>query len=260
MSEVLPRFRLYDMHCHLDRIADASQVADELAARDVAVFCTTVTPHDAMAAAQTFADTPNVRVGAGLHPWWLADGTCDTEDATRTTRLAAASRFVGEIGLDFSPRYEASRALQLSAFEGLVHACAEHPMPGRVLSIHAVHAAGTTLDILERYDLPAQTACIFHWFSGTSDDLARLRALGCFISVNEHMLASKRGREYARQIPLRQLLLETDAPPKLDAPYPAAAIEESLTRTLATLAELRGCTREELAQAIAQTSSQLLDL
>ena len=30
--------------------------------------------------------------------------------------------------------------------------------------------------------------------------------------MNERMLATKRGREYARQIPLDRLLLETDAP------------------------------------------------
>ena len=43
------------------------------------------------------------------------------------------------------------------------------PREGRVLSIHAVQAAGESLDILERHRLTASANCIFHWFSGTSD-------------------------------------------------------------------------------------------
>ena len=35
---------------------------------------------------------------------------------------------------------------------------------GKVLSIHAVKAAGEALDVLERAGALAGNACIFHWF------------------------------------------------------------------------------------------------
>lgn len=38
----------------------------------------------------------------------------------------------------------------------------------------------------------------------------------CYFSVNERMLGTKRGREYARQIPLDKLLIETNARENLD--------------------------------------------
>lgn len=253
-------YRLVDMHCHLDRMGDADQVARDAAERGIALFDATVTPADAKAAAARFTNMPNIRVGAGLHPWWIADGRCNGNDADRAALMAAQSRFVGEVGLDFSERYRESFSMQTEAFELIMRACAERPRPGRVISLHAVRSAGTVLDILERYGLTHSAACIIHWFSGTSDELVRARRLGCRFSVSERMLASKKGRAYARQLPGNRLLLETDAPPELDAPYSAGALEASLEATLDLLAELRGEDRSALAARIATTSCELLGL
>lgn len=248
------------MHCHLDLMANADEVAADAAARGIALFDTTVTPTDAKAARKRFAQTPNVRVGVGLHPWYLADGRCSGDDADRAALAAAQSHFIGEVGLDFSERYRESFAAQIEAFELIAQACAERPKPERIISLHAVRSAGAVLDILERFDLAHSATCIFHWFSGTNDELARARSMGCRFSISERMLASKKGREYARQIPNDRLLLETDAPPELGAPYSASAIETSLSATLDQLAELRGEGRDELAARIAEASCRLLDL
>lgn len=86
----------------------------------------------------------------------------------------------------------------------------------------------------------------------------RLRKLGCHISVNERMLATKRGREYARQMPLGRLHLETDAPAQPGSPYSAEELESSLNRTLNALARIRGIEQGELAAYMAQTSAAIL--
>lgn len=267
--EDAPVFRLYDMHCHLDRMADPIAVCRTGADLGVATFCCTVTPSDYAMATKIFADQGNVRVGAGLHPWWIDNGMRSEEDAARAAAAAARSRFVGEVGLDFGRTHGSSRAEQLAAFEWIVRACADRPLPParpgrrsprRLFSVHAVRSASAVLDILGRFDLLRTSCCIFHWFSGTSDELARARRLGCYFSVNEMMLATRRGREYARQIPEDQLLLETDAPPTLGGPYTAAEQAESLERTLTQLARIRACDRDQLAMRIAETSSELLGL
>ena len=82
--------------------------------------------------------------------------------------------------------------------------------------------------------------CIFHWFSGTSDELHRAVRAGCWFSINEMMLRTRRGREYARQLPADRLLLETDLPPGEDVPFSATDIVSQLERTLAQLAAIRG--------------------
>ena len=254
------RWRLFDMHCHLDRMANADEVAREAAANDMALFCTTVTPVDALAARSRFGTPPNVRVGVGLHPWWIADGRCGEIEIEQAAQLAAVSRFIGEVGLDFGPRHAANAQRQLDALEAIARACAGHPVEGRVLSVHAIRSAGEALDVLERHGLTASSHCIFHWFSGTSDQLARTLDSGCLFSISERMLATRRGREYARQIPLDRLLLETDLPEQLDKPCSADQIEASLMRVLHELAHLRGTDEHTLSTRIAKTSSELLGL
>lgn len=254
------RWRLFDMHCHLDRMANADEVAREAVANDMALFCTTVTPADALAARSRFGTPPNVRVGVGLHPWWIADGRCGEIEVEQAAQLAAASRFIGEVGLDFGPRHAANAQRQLDALEAIARACAGHPVEGRVLSIHAVRSAGEALDVFERHGLTASAHCIFHWFSGTSDQLARALDAGCLFSISERMLATRRGREYARQIPLDRLLLETDLPEQLDKPCSADQVEASLMRALHELAHIRGTDEHALSTRIAKTSSGLLGL
>lgn len=252
--------RLFDMHCHLDRMTNADEVAREAAADGIALFCTTVSPTDTLAAQARFGTMPNIRVGVGLHPWWVADGRIGESEGKQATQLAVSSRFIGEVGLDFGPRHAASAQRQLDAFEAIVRACAEHTVENHVLSIHAVRAAGEVLDILEHHGLAANAHCIFHWFTGTSEQLARALDAGCFFSVSERMLATKRGREYARQIPLDRLLLETDLPEQLDKPCTADQIEVSLMRALHELARIRGTDEHVISAHIAKTSSGLFGL
>lgn len=254
------RWRLFDMHCHLDRMANADEVARDAAANDMALLCTTVTPADTLAARSRFGTPSNVRVGMGLHPWWVADGRCGEVEVEQAAQLAAASRFIGEVGLDFGPRHAANAQRQLDALEAIARSCAGHPVEGRVLSIHAVRSAGEALDVFERHGLTASAHCIFHWFSGTSDQLARALDAGCLFSISERMLATRRGREYARQIPLDRLLLETDLPEQLDKPCSADQIEASLMRALHELARIRSTDEHALSTRIAKTSSGLLGL
>lgn len=81
----------------------------------------------------------------------------------------------------------------------------------KVLSIHAVQAAQEALDILRETGCLETCICIFHWFSGTGEQLLEARRAGCFFSFGPRALATKRGRAYAAQIPKNQLLYESDA-------------------------------------------------
>ena len=256
--------RLIDAHCHLDLMAYPNTVADETAAIGLGVFDCGVDPRDFAAAKKRASRYPNIIAGVGLHPWWLIDGRCGPAEVNLLCEAAAQEHYIGEVGLDFSARFAGSEPLQVQTLDRLCDALVQRPLTGRAISIHAVRSAGTVLDVLESHGLlipnPDSPAIIFHWFSGTSDELARARRLGCYFSVSEHMLASKRGREYARQTPIARLLLETDAPPGLDAPYSADALETSLSGALAILADIRHQSPDELAHAIAATGARLLGL
>ena len=249
---------LFDMHCHLGFCADSAQAARELAAQGVGAFSNTVTPEEFAEQQVALADAANVRVGAGQHPWWA--GEFDSfANWDRLYGLVARNRFIGEVGLDLSPRHADTRKAQLDALVCIAHACAR--TGNKVLSVHAVRAVDQVLDELERASVfggMTGNACIIHWFSGTSDQLTRARRAGCYFSVNPRMLESKRGRAYAQAIPADRLLLETDEPASEGAPWSAARVRELLEETLTQLVALRGDDPAELRDRIAQTSRTLL--
>lgn len=248
----------FDMHCHLGFCEDAAQAARALAAAGVGAFSNTVTPAEFAEQRVALAGTGNVRTGAGLHPWWVGEYDV-AANWDRLYGLVARTRFVGEVGLDFSPRHADTRKAQLDALACVAHACAR--TGDKVLSVHAVHAVDDVLDVLERagaLDGAVGNACIIHWFSGTSDQLTRARRAGCYFSVNPRMLQSKRGRAYAQAIPVDRLLLETDEPASAGAPWSAARVRKLLEETLTQLAVLRGDDPAELRERIAQTSRTLL--
>ena len=253
---------VWDMHVHLDFMRDMRGVARQAQELGLGLFATTVTPAGFMRAHAALQDAPNVRVGVGLHPWWVADGRCDERDVAQAAELITSTRYVGEIGLDLSPKHvpDGSIDAQLAAFEAIARACAvtsDESAP-KVLSIHSVQAAGLALDTLERTGALASCRCIFHWFSGTSDELHRALKAGCRFSINEMMLRTRRGREYARQLPADRLLLETDLPPGEDVEFTAAQIHDSLMRTAEQVAQIRGIAVANVLAVTRDNSASLL--
>lgn len=255
--------QLFDTHCHLDLTAGPDAVAHEAATMGLGLFDCGIDPRDFATASKRASSCPNIIAGVGLHPWWIADARCGAAEVGLLCELASRERFIGEVGLDFSPRFAGTEEIQTQAFEQLCQALSQNPLAGRVLSIHAVRAAGATLDILESSgllkDAPNSPTIIFHWFSGTSDELVRARGAGCYFSVNERMLATKRGREYARQIPLNRLLLETDAPAEPDAKTSARQLVDSLIRTSEIIATLKDCAAESVKSVVLENSRSIFD-
>lgn len=256
--------RLFDAHCHLDLMAHPDAVADEATALGLVLFDCGVDPRDFASASKRTRSRSNIFVGIGLHPWWLADGRCSATEINLFCEVAAKERFIGEIGLDFSARFAGSEPLQMQALDRLCDALVQYPLAGRVISIHAIRSAGTVLDVLESHGLltprPDSPTIIFHWFSGTSDELVRARNAGCYFSVNERMLATKRGCEYARQIPFDRLLLETDAPAEPNTKTSAQSLIKSLARTSMRIASLKNCDAKRIESVVLANAHSVFDL
>lgn len=277
---LLPMETLYDMHCHLGFTPDPALNAADAERQGIGAFSCTVTPEEFEALAPQLADSPNVRVGLGAHPWWIADGRIGSAQLDAFCALAPSSPFIGEIGLDFAgPRdTPESRQQQCAAFARILTACneaapqesgatasipAQEPSPAsaclsKLISIHAVNAASEVLDALEAANTLSHHQVIFHWFSGSSDDLQRALHAGCFFSVGPRMLASRRGREYARQIPLDRLLLETDMPAHDGESLPANIWEAELRNALTGISQLKDIDPADLSRQLATTSEALL--
>lgn len=257
MMEGIP---LIDTHCHLDFAGNAAELAAAYAACGGALSGT-CEPRDFERVRSKLAPyAPRVRVGLGLHPWWVADGTCGEGEVTLFERLAPVAPLISEVGLDFQPRRADTRDAQIEAFDRVCAAAARPSaeFPRRIMSIHSSAAATCTLDVLERTGCLDACICIFHWFSGSQEELTRAIDAGCLFSVNERMLKTKRGRAYARAIPEGRLLIETDFPGKPGTTALAVDVAPRLERTMSLLAEARGADERSLASAIADASERLL--
>lgn len=270
----MERTLFIDTHCHLDFAGNAVELAAAYAACGGALSGTCDPRDFERVRAELARFAPRVRVGLGLHPWWVADGTCGEGEVALFERLAPAAPLISEVGLDFQPRRVDTRDVQIEAFErvcvasarplgegkaaGQLAARPSAEFPRRIMSIHSSGAAMCTLDVLDRTGCLDACTCIFHWFSGSQEELTRAIESGCLFSVNERMLKTKRGRAYARAIPKGRLLIETDFPSK---PTPMAIpqdVSPRLERTMSLLAEARGADERLLAATVAATSERIL--
>ena len=220
---------LFDAHVHLNWFENPGQAAAQAQKLGIATLCCTVTPKEYRDASALLSKYANVRVAAGAHPWFV-------DEAAGAIGAIDDSAWVGEVGLDFGAKHESSKKEQLRVFEAVCEACSGG---GKTLSLHSVRSAGTVLDVLEKTGTIDSCRCVFHWFSGTSKELARAREAGCWFSVGERMLDTRRGREYARQIPSGGLLLETDLPEAEQDGSTVADIAESLLSAAGILKSLK---------------------
>lgn len=263
--EELPLNSLFDAHAHLSFAPSdqTSEFADWVSGRFAGAFSTTVSPQDFRAAFDACNGLPNVKVGVGAHPWWVAQGKINAEELNAALPLFSEAQYVGEVGLDFGKNgltnsafatEDETKRSQLEALRSIFAACQAAPQE-RVFSFHVVQSADIVLDMLEEFSLLAGNTCIFHWFSGSGTQLQRAREAGCCFSVNAFMLNTKRGREYARAIPLDRLFSETDLPSELAAveglEQTQATYEQALLSAYFQIAELRG------VQAIDQISKNV---
>ena len=239
-AEQLPDIAIYDAHVHLGFAQDARGLAERALERKIGAFCCTVTPQEFLTLEGQLDDQPHIQLGLGLHPWWIGEQHHQLDDFMA---LLPQKQVVGEVGLDFSDRFQTSEEAQLLALGEILRACSEQG--SKVISLHCVDAYDEMLGLLFSTDVAETCHCIFHWFSGSSDQLQSAIKLGCFFSVSERMLDTKRGRSYVAQIPRERLLIETDAP-RVDAladdfePVAFSADEWSaqLVRTIEKLNEL----------------------
>ena len=253
----------FDAHAHMSFAPDVTPFASWFTECFAGAFSTTVSPADYQFAQQALASFPKIKVGVGAHPWWVAQGKISDEDKALLPDLVANARYIGEVGLDFGKNGLAksvfatddqTKQAQIEVLRMIFAAAKKSPAPsvsediegakeageakgGRVFSFHAVRGADVVIDMLEEYELLEDNTIIFHWFSGSSAQLKRARDLGCFFSVNAFMLSTKRGREYAKAIPLDRLLIETDLPEEVS--FDACAVGSQAYRQATEAVEVR---------------------
>jgi len=194
-----------DFHSHLDLYPNGLALAREVNARNNFTLVVSTSPRAYYATSKVFGGLKNIKVALGLHPE-VAEAKANELDAL--VGGIAGARFIGEVGLDGSPRFRSSLALQERIFRAVLDEC--HLQGGRILSIHSRGAESRVVELLVT-SKPVGRA-VLHWFSGGVSELQTACRLGCWFSVGPAMLAGAKGRNLVSRMPWDRILPETDGP------------------------------------------------
>ena len=157
----------------------------------------------------------------------------------------------GEIGLDF--HYDNSpRDVQVEVFRRQLRAARECELP---VVIHTREAEAETIEILRSDYDGAKRRGVFHCFSGSSELARRAVELGFMISFSGIVTFKKADdlRKIASEVPLDQLLIETDCPYLTPVPYRGKRNEPAFVVEVARcLAGIHGVDVEEMGRITAE--------
>jgi TatD DNase family protein len=177
----------------------------------------------------------------GVHPWNAPKYASRLEELNR---VIEQSPMIGEVGLDYYFVKNASEYPdQKRVFEFFLAAAREQR---KIVNLHTKGAEKEILGLLDCYGI---SRVIIHWYSGPLDIFRELMTRGATFTIGIEVLYSKHIRAIAQEIPLGQLLTETDNPggPKWFTGNPGMPV---LVRDVVqALAEVRKTT----AQAITET-------
>jgi TatD DNase family protein len=245
------RAKWVDFHCHLDLYPDHAELIEECDREGVATLTVTTTPKAWARNQEMAAHAKHVRVALGLHPQLVEER--ESEIALFES-LLNETRYVGEIGLDASPRFYKSFAAQERVFERILRACGEHG--GKILTVHSVRSVSKVLKHIEKSLLPGRGEVVLHWFTGSLSEARRAVDLGCYFSINSEMLKGPRHRALVEQLPIERILTETDGP--FVQNNGAAVRPRAVADTVTDLASVKGLNPSVTAALILGNLSRLL--
>ncbi len=236
-----------DAHSHLDRYDLVDEQALDSALAEI-------TEHRILTISNSM-DLPsyqrNLEIGQrchwvvpifGVHPWNAPEYADRLEDLRAATEQ---SPMLGEIGLDhYFVQDPAAYPAQRQVLEFFLGAAREQD---KIVTLHTKGAEGDVLELLDQYDL---RRVLVHWYSGPLDIFRELVARGVFLTVGVEVLYSEHIQAIAREIPLKQLLTETDNPGGPRGFIGRPGMPVLIKEVVQGVAEARGTTPEAIVQAI----------
>lgn len=195
----------------------------------------------------------------GLHPTEIGDDYKQQLLAIDGV-LREENNFVaiGEAGLDFYWSEE-HRNEQFEVFDAhLQWAC----RAGLPIVIHSRNAFVELADVMEKYRSAGVTG-VFHCFSGTAEEATGLLSHeGFYLGVGGVLTFKNSGLATAlAAVPLERIVLETDSPYLAPVPHRGKRNESAyIPLVAARLAQIYGCTVEEVARVTTDNACRLFPL
>jgi len=248
-----------DTHCHLDAAefgnTQADVVRNAFAAGVDRIVAPSVARSNFDVVRKLCKQCPNCSPAYGIHPMYTDDATPNDLEVLRNYLQQYRPLAVGEIGLDFFiPHYDQIR--QEHFFFEQLKLARGFDLP---VLLHIRRAQDTILKHLRQIKVRGGIAHAFNGSRQQADEFIKLGFKLGFGGAMTHSRATKL-RELAATLPLDSIVLETDAPD-----IPPDFLERGLPnepkylpRIAQTLANLRGMSLDQIAQATTQNSLTVL--
>lgn len=250
---------LIDSHCHLDLEPLYTGLAELLLRARKAGVNGFVVPGVHPQGWQCMQALPlldaAIMPSFGIHPMHAAAAT--DQALQQLAGLAPQGVAIGEIGLD--PGYDVPLEQQELAFRRQLRLAVELRLP---VLIHCRRLFQRTLQVLQQ-EGAERCGGIMHAFSGSVEMAREFIRLGFVISLCGTVTWQNAVRplRLARELPLDQLVLETDAPDLTPQRYRGHPNQPAwITETADRVAEVRGITTAVLAAATTATVRRVLHL
>ena len=230
---------LIDTHCHLDLEPLCHDLAGIVAnAHQAGVSCFVVPgvhPDGWERLERVATEYEGVFPAFGIHP--MHADRADDGTLSRLADLSSRGVAIGEIGLD--PVYPVTMATQERAFRSQLRLAARMGLP---VLVHCRRAFQRTLQILKE-EGARQAGGIMHAFSGSPEMAREFTRLGFAISISGMVTRENSVRlpRLVQELPLSELVLETDAPDMTPQRYRGRPNQPAyLVETLHAVARIKG--------------------
>lgn len=193
----------------------------------------------------------------GLHPCSVGE---DNKEALKSVNEWLHKRkfiAVGEIGIDL---YWEKKWLsqQIEAFEVQCQWAAEYELP---VVIHARDSIDILIDLVAKQS-PASRKGVFHCFTGTEEQAAKIVELGYYLGIGGVVTyKSSDLRQVLKSVPVDRILLETDSPYLAPVPYRGKRNESAYLINIARqVADVYGVNLDEIASLTTRNAVELFKL
>ena len=261
---------LVDSHCHLDFSKfDSDRDAVVQRARDAGVGIILNPGYDLESSrrAVTLSEQyDEVYATIGVHPHQAKTVDRGVIDSLRELAVHPKVVGIGEIGLDYY-RDLSPREVQRQALREQLSLAAELDLP---VIVHSREAHEDVMFILAEWASCAQPGTrsalsrgVLHAFSGDRAMASGAAALGFCVGVAGPVTFAKASALQAlvADLPLAQLLIETDAPYLTPHPYRGKRNEPALVALVcAAIADLKGISARDVAEATMENGQRLFGL
>lgn len=193
-----------DTHFHLDLFDNASKLVLDIEKSKTYTIAVTNSPSVFKFSHDLTKDKKYIKAALGLHPELAYQRA---GEMTLFQKYIKLTRYIGEIGLDFSNRNISSKNIQIQTFEKIIQLCTDEK--NKILTIHSRKAEKEVIEIIGK-NFPGKV--ILHWYSGSLKNLKKALDFGFYFSINYQMLKSKNGNKIISSIPENRILTESDGP------------------------------------------------